>query len=262
MRGQEIQERAALGRGRKGREPAPERRGIPRSKGVEGEGRQGKLVDHVGLIPLPKVGDVLLMRNVGFRHEEHRVLRGVKGQFADQAQGLHQGVGFRKVNAGRPQTLVEIGHRIKAHEPGALGQIEEEHPGEFQKHPGVGQVQINLIFAKGGPDVAHPPIGVNGHQQGRGSGTHHGAGVRVRLEVDEVVLPRISPRHKIDEPEGLPADVVQDKIHHQLGPARQPREVFPGAQLRVHGAKVHHGKAVIGGGGKEGKHMHRAHQRR
>ena len=59
----------------------------------------------------------------------------------------------------------QIRDRIESDSCGTLRKIETQDRAEFDEHVRVREVEVDLVMAKGGPDVTSPRRGCNGTQQ-------------------------------------------------------------------------------------------------
>ncbi len=90
-------------------QPGDQWPGIPAEHRVQQQRRQAELVDHVRLVALAEIADVLGMRDVGLGQQQH-----VRGERLNEvAQQLDHLVRLRQVDAGGPRLLPEIGDRVQ-----------------------------------------------------------------------------------------------------------------------------------------------------
>ncbi len=226
---------------------------VPAQEGVEQQGRQGEVVDHLGFIAtVAEVADVLRVGNVGFRDD-----LGVRRHpVQDAAEELDQGVGLGSMNAVRADFLPEVGHGVLAHIAHALADVEEQQGHHALQHLQAAVIQIHLVGAEGGPEVNPAPVGFPEFgQQGQGPGAHDGRKIQARVGLDGQIGKTRPPLQVIPEPCALGGDVVEHKIEHQVKIGPQRPDVLPVSQGGVDGFEVRDREAVIGGVGEEGQEV-------
>ena len=115
VRGQEIEEGGPARGQRQPGGPGGER---PRAAGlerVEDEGRQGKVVDQLGLVrPVAEVGEIVRVGDVGLGDQPDARRKLIQ----DGAKELDDPVGLRQVDAGGADLLPKVGDGIQTDELG------------------------------------------------------------------------------------------------------------------------------------------------
>jgi len=171
VRGGEIQVRGSVRGWFESRGPAGQVGRVLGGQGMEHQGRQRKIIDHLGFIgSVAEVGDIVLVRDVGFGEQDD--LRG--DDIQQFAHKLHDGMGFRQMGATGAQGFPEIGYGIEADDAGALGDVKQEDIKEFQQNVRISEIQVDLVGAEGGPAPFRPIGSIEFMQQGRGTGTQDG----------------------------------------------------------------------------------------
>ena len=152
VRRHKIEEGGAAGGRIQAAGPFRKTGGIAGMEGVQDQRGERELVDHLGLVrAIAKVGDVLLVGDVGLGDEDH--MRGDRVQYGPEE--LDHAVCLLKVDTGSADLFPQIRDGVQADDLGALFDVEEENLDDSQQHVGIGIVEINLIRAKGRP---HQPL--------------------------------------------------------------------------------------------------------
>ena len=242
--GQEVEERDVPFGLSEIRGPAAQGPGVGAAKGVEHQGRKGKLIHHLGLVgPIAEVGDVVPVRDVGLRHDQdpgrHSVEDGTKQ--ADDPVRLGQ------MDAGGADLLPEIGHRVEANHLGPALDVQQQDPDHLDQHIGIAVVQVDLVGAEGRPHQLVPRGGAHRGQQRLGARPEHRREVQALRHDGEVL-----PERRLISQEGLKPvaagrDVVQDQIDHQAEIPADGLHVGPSAPFGIDRVEVDHGEAVVGG---------------
>ncbi len=219
---------------------------------MQNQGRQGEIIDRMGLFAAPEIGQVLGVGHIGFGEQDHRFC-GVIGQKPHQ---FHDGMGLRQVDAIGADLFPQKRHRIEPDDAHPLVDMQPHDPQKFEQNLGVGEIQIDLIMAEGAPDMARPIGGFDLAQQGLRAGAHHLAQIVVGTGFKEKpVIGRMALQIGV-EPDRLRGHMIEHQIGHQQKLRPDARDVLPIAQNGIHGAIIRHRKSVVGGIGKKRQDMH------
>ncbi len=90
------------------------------------------------------------------------------------------------MNAVRATLLPQISNRIQPNDPGSASDIEQQYLQHLQQQVGVGPIQIDLVAAKRGPDMALATRSLEARKQRRLAGTSDKGMVFGRVPFDEV----------------------------------------------------------------------------
>ena len=222
--------------------------------------RQAELVDHVRLVAVAEIADVLGMGHVGLGEQHQARLQHLQ----HIAQQLDHLVRLRQVDAAGADLFPQIGNGVEADDLGAVMDIEQQNIQKLEQHIRVGEVDIDLVVAERAPNPALAVGRLHRAQQRRGARAGDGAEVGLRLHLDEIVALGGHAVAVGAEPVALAGDVVDDQIQHQPIVLAELLDVVPATQFRVHRAVVDDRKTVVGAVGKERQDVHRgqAHRRR
>ena len=159
-----------------------------------------------------KVTEILGAGHVCFGEQDHRFT----GKIAQHPHQFNDGMGLRQVDGRCADFLPEKRHRVQPQDAHAVVDMQAHDPEEFQQDLGVSEIEIDLIVAKGAPDMAGAICGFHLAQQGVRAGADHlGKIVFGRGFEKERVIGRVALQVSV-EPCALTADVVQDQIGHEF----------------------------------------------
>jgi hypothetical protein len=182
-----------------------------------------------------------------------------RGDAAEGAEGLQDGVGFGLIFAVGAQALPHEGDGVQAQDFHALIRQEEHDVQQFAKDGRVGVIQVPLEFVEGGPDPFVERF-VVGEAAGLkfGEDFAHGhfvlVGQRAVGKHEVVILVSWVAGGRFLRPVMFFGGVVADQVYAQadfflaqLG--GKMGQIGHCAQVVAHGAVVHHGVAAIAGAG-------------
>ena len=98
-------------------------RGVAGVKGVQNQGRERELVDHLGLVrAVAKVGDVLVVGDVGLGDENH--VR--RDRVQDGAEELDHPMRLLQVDAGGADLFPQVGDSVQADDLGPFFDVQQK----------------------------------------------------------------------------------------------------------------------------------------
>ena len=181
------------------------------------------------------------MRHVRLGDQEHVRRDLVK----HGAQELDDGVGPGQMQAGRADFLPEKRDGIQANEPRPLAHVKQQRLDHGPQYAGIPEVQIHLVGAKGGPDLARPAGGFKAGEQRQGPRTNHLRQVGTALHrYEEIVELRLTAQEAL-EPIALRGDMVEHPVEHQVELRPEADNVLPRAIGWIDGKEILHGEAVV-----------------
>ena len=124
---------------------------------VQNHRRQGKIVNQMGFVLLAKIRQVFNHRQVGFGNKHQIGCHGI----GRQTQCLDDFMGLFGVNGCCAGFFPDEPDRIKPNHTDPVTDIIKHDFQNFKKHIGVAVIKINLIIAKGTPDMLWPQRGFN-----------------------------------------------------------------------------------------------------
>ncbi len=131
------------------------------------------------------------MRDIGFSDNndirgDHIQLRGDHIQHG--AHGLHNAMRMQGVDAGCADVFPDKGDSVEANKLSAMRGVKEQNICHFEKNIWVGEIQIDLICAKGCPNVFCPLSSFKRSQHRRCSGAENARQISIRINNGEKIL--------------------------------------------------------------------------
>ena len=115
---------------------------------------KAEVVNHVSFIAVPKVGEVLLIGDIGFRDEQ-----GARCELIEeQAYQSNNRMRLFRVNARMVRLFPEIGNGIQSQYRNAGVKVMPYDFQDFNQDPWVGKIQIHLIMAESAPDMTRATL--------------------------------------------------------------------------------------------------------
>ena len=178
----EVEEGAAFRRGLEIHGPLREMPAVSGDQRMQQQGRQRELVDHVSLVSVPEIADILRMRDIRFRQEGDVNA----DEFDKIPHQLHHLVCFIEMDAGGSGPFPEIGNGVQPDDARAVGDIEQEDVQKLEQHIRIGKVEVELVVAERGPEMADPRPRPNFAQQRSAARPHGPAEVQRGVRFQEV----------------------------------------------------------------------------
>jgi len=215
---------------------------------MECERREGEVVHHLGFIGAARlrercaeVTDVIFMRHIRLGDQQDAGRHGVE----NCPPQLHNRVRLRQVDARRAGRLPQIGNRVEANDLRALGDVMQQYIRHLQEHLGIGIVEVDLVCAEGGPDVAQAIGRLHGCQQGQRARPHDLREIQGGIDGDEVVAIRCLPASKPRKPLAVLGDMVGNEIKHQAIVLAQNGDIIPIPEIWINLQIVDHRKTIV-----------------
>ena len=194
-------------------------------------------------IAVAEIADIFIVRNVGFGDQ---AAAGI-GAIEDQAPQFDNLVHFRQVDAGRARRLPDKPDGIKADRAPAGGGILQQHIDAFQQHRRLTEVNVDLVFAEGGPDIHALLVRFYiGREQRQGARAHHIMVIGLRIGFDKVVLVLFLAFQVALEPHAGAGNMVYHAVEHQIKMLVQRPDIRPIAQFRVNAPVIDHAETIVG----------------
>ena len=251
VRGGEVEPGTAGWRFADGLRPAREMLCIAGAQCVQQQRRQGKIIDHARFIAVAEVGDIFFVRHVGFGEQDDTG----RGHIDQVPHQLHDLVGLFEVDAGGSGLLPEVGDGVEPDDFCAVGDVEEQDVEKLKQHIGVGEIEVDLVVAEGGPEMLLGSVDFDGREQRQTARPDDGGEIRRRISLDEVIAIRSHSGDKIFKPVAFARDVVEHQIKHELEPSAELADVIPLSVVAFNQTVIDHGKAVVGGPRTEGQNV-------
>ncbi len=137
------------------------------------------------------------------------------------------------------------------------GDVEQEDVEEAKEHAGVGEVQVGLIGAEGGPDLLRTRGGRDDRQNRVGARADDLAEVGMAIDGEERRFPTGVLIREATEPRALDRGVVEDGVKHEAEVFAEGGDVLPRAVGGVDRGVVHDAETVVGGAGIKGEEVNR-----
>src|SRR5690625_528632 len=115
---------------------------------MEQQWRQAELIDHVRLITVAEVADILIVRHIGFGNQGD--IRSVN--IHQCPEELHDLVRLRQMDTAAPDLFPDVGHSIHPDDSDATCDVEEEDIQILEEDIRVLEIDILLVITEGSPD--------------------------------------------------------------------------------------------------------------
>ncbi len=123
--------------------------------GVQHKRRQRELINHLRFIfTITKVRDVVFMRNVCLRNQHRTWSHPVR----DGAEKLNKAMRLFQMNAVCSRDFPHKADGIQADITSPFHKVMQQHIHHRNQHFRRGEIEIDLVFAEGGPEMADTAI--------------------------------------------------------------------------------------------------------
>ena len=210
-----------------------------------------RIVSEMGFLTVTEIGQVLLLRNIGF--SDDNAIR--TKRLEQQTQNLNKAISLRPVDAGGVGFLPDEADRIKTNLTHTVARHPTQQIGESNQHIGTSPVQIHLVRTEGGPHLTFGIRRAQLSEQGRAARPDNIAPAGIRSSFKNAGLAGILTSKKLPNPGMGSGDMVQNKICHQPTSLRQSGEIVPIAMALFQLFVAGHSKTAITGGFEKRQHV-------